>query len=205
VQTSYTFEPFGAVSTSGGTTTNTIGFTAREIDGTGLYYYRMRYYHPQLARFISEDPLQLFAGDVNFYAYVRNSPIDLVDPFGLRPLTDCEKDKLKDYIPQEDLDNADITEGKVPWYTPEDKIGITRGKKIYFRAGAYNAATRGGIALLGHELVHVGQYRAGMNWLKYLWASRRGYDNNKYEIPADAKEQEILDDMAKKQLKGCEQ
>ncbi|MGB2715989.1 MAG: RHS repeat-associated core domain-containing protein [Vicinamibacterales bacterium] len=157
VQTSYTFEPFGSVSVSGAATTNTIGFTSREIDGTGLYYYRMRYYHPQLARFISEDPLQLVAGDVNFYAYVRNTPIDLVDPLGLRPLTDCEKDKLKDYIPKEDLDNADITEGKVPWYTPEDVVGITRGKKIYFRAGAYNPARVEGIALLGHELFHVGQ------------------------------------------------
>ncbi len=34
-------------------------YTGRENDGTGLYYYRTRYYHPQMQRFISEDPIGL--------------------------------------------------------------------------------------------------------------------------------------------------
>jgi hypothetical protein len=33
--------------------------------------------------------------------------------------------------------------------------------------------------------VHVGQYRNGMNWLKYLWSVRHGYsEDSKYEEPA---------------------
>ena len=42
-----------------------------------------RYYHPGLARFISEDPIGFAGGDVNFYAYAGNSPVVFVDPFGL--------------------------------------------------------------------------------------------------------------------------
>src|SRR2546430_11563982 len=58
VQTSYTFEPFGNTSVTGSSTTNSFAYTGRELDGTGLYFYRARYYHPQLQRFISEDPIR---------------------------------------------------------------------------------------------------------------------------------------------------
>jgi len=42
-----------------------------------------RYYHPDLQRFISEDPLRFVGGDPNFYAYVGNGPINSRDPLGL--------------------------------------------------------------------------------------------------------------------------
>jgi len=42
-----------------------------------------RYYHPGLGRFVSEDPIGLAAGDVNFYAYVANNPLSFIDPLGL--------------------------------------------------------------------------------------------------------------------------
>src|SRR5262249_48328219 len=58
-------------------------FTGRENDGTGLYYYRARYYSPQLGRFISEDPLEFAGGDVNLYTYVGNRPTGATDPQGL--------------------------------------------------------------------------------------------------------------------------
>lgn len=83
VQTEYTYEPFGKSSTSGTANGNTSQFTARENDGTDLYYYRSRYYSPTLQRFLSQDPLGFGSGDTNLYAYVRNSPLNLVDPLGL--------------------------------------------------------------------------------------------------------------------------
>jgi RHS repeat-associated protein len=46
-------------------------------------YYRARYYHPDLQRFISEDPLSFAAGTANYYAYVENSPTNARDPSGL--------------------------------------------------------------------------------------------------------------------------
>jgi hypothetical protein len=45
-------------------------------------YYRARYYDPQIGRFISEDPSD-FGGGVNFYDYVGNNAVNLIDPTGL--------------------------------------------------------------------------------------------------------------------------
>jgi RHS repeat-associated protein len=82
LQTQYTYEPFGYATTSGTASANTHRYTGREDDGTGLYYYRARYYHPRLQRFIEEDPIG-FAGGINKYAYTLNNPIIRKDPHGL--------------------------------------------------------------------------------------------------------------------------
>jgi RHS repeat-associated protein len=57
VQTSYTYEPFGAATATGQNNANPYQYTARENDSTGLAYYRARYYSPTCHRFISEDPI----------------------------------------------------------------------------------------------------------------------------------------------------
>jgi RHS repeat-associated protein len=82
VQTNYTYEPFGKTTPGGAASGNKSQYTARENDGTGLYYYRNRFYSPTMQRFISEDPTG-FAGGINLYAYVENSPLNFSDPFGL--------------------------------------------------------------------------------------------------------------------------
>lgn len=83
VHTEYTYAPFGETTRTGTVATNPFQFTGRESDGTGLYYYRARYYHPILQRFMSEDPIGFAGGDVNLYAYVGDSPVNFVDPWGL--------------------------------------------------------------------------------------------------------------------------
>ena len=82
VQTQYTYDPFGGSTSSGAMSTNTYQFTGRANDGTGLYFYRARYYSPRFQRFISEDPLG-FTASRNIYAYAANNPISLGDPLGL--------------------------------------------------------------------------------------------------------------------------
>jgi len=80
----YTFDSYGKLTASTGTITNPFQYTAREFDAeTGTYEYRARYYDPSTGRFLSEDPLK-FGSGVNFYAYVGNSPINLLDPSGLQ-------------------------------------------------------------------------------------------------------------------------
>jgi RHS repeat-associated protein len=85
-QISYTYDPFGTTSSTGSASSNSSQYTGRENDGTGLYYYRARYYSPILQRFISEDPLE-FEGspDLNLYSYALNNPVNFIDPDGGSP------------------------------------------------------------------------------------------------------------------------
>ena len=89
VQTEYTYEPFGKTTTTGISSTNPFQFTSRENDGTDVYYYRARYFHPGLQRFISEDPRNFNGGDFNLFSYVRNSPTKYQDPTGEVPTINC--------------------------------------------------------------------------------------------------------------------
>jgi RHS repeat-associated protein len=78
---SLSYWAFGEPQASSGTLQSRLKYTGREDDGTGLYYYRRRYYDPAIGRFISEDPLR-FGGGENFYAYAGNDPINANDPMG---------------------------------------------------------------------------------------------------------------------------
>ncbi|MEG3928320.1 RHS repeat-associated core domain-containing protein, partial [Microcoleus sp. T3_D1] len=73
----------GVVSQSNSAAGSRYGFTGRELDAeTGLYYYRSRYYNPEIGRFIGEDSVGFGGGDANLYRYVKNSPVDSTDPLG---------------------------------------------------------------------------------------------------------------------------
>ncbi len=57
-------------------------YQGRELDQeTGLYFYRARYYSPELGRFISHDPLG-FVDGMNMYEFVRGNPGTYTDPYG---------------------------------------------------------------------------------------------------------------------------
>jgi len=84
--------PFGAVSraeafgsTAPGSATP-VGFTGQRQDTmNGLIIFPARAYDPQLGRFLQPDPFVQDPADpqtLNRYAYVRNNPINLVDPSG---------------------------------------------------------------------------------------------------------------------------
>ena len=82
LSTQYTYEPFGQATASGAASSNSSQFTGRENDGTGLQFYRSRYYSPTLQRFISEDSIGFSGGDTNLYGYVFNSPTNFTDSSG---------------------------------------------------------------------------------------------------------------------------
>jgi RHS repeat-associated protein len=76
--TTYGYSPYGS-----GADSFPAQFTGREYDTVpDVYYYRARYYSPQVGRFISEDPIGL-AGGPNLYAYTNGNPVGIVDPLGL--------------------------------------------------------------------------------------------------------------------------
>ncbi|MBL6988707.1 MAG: hypothetical protein ISR65_02980 [Bacteriovoracaceae bacterium] len=62
-------------------------YTGREYDTeSGLYFYRARYYDPNIGRFLQEDPdpgrLLNPLTVINRYVYTGNNPINFVDPTG---------------------------------------------------------------------------------------------------------------------------
>jgi len=102
---------------------NTTLYTGRELDAeTGLYYYRARYYHAHLGRFLTRDPLGYAAGDENLYGYVRAAATLFLDPAGLQLVAEhwLAGDTTRDRIPS-------IGEGKY-----RDCAG--KWKTLYVRA-----------------------------------------------------------------------
>lgn len=78
----YAYSPYGQATSLGPDGGNSLQYTGRENDGTGLYFYRARYYDPML-KWISDDPIGL-AGGINQRAYVGGNPISNTDPMGLQ-------------------------------------------------------------------------------------------------------------------------
>ena len=85
------YTPFG-VTQEQGELSGSNRYTGRQLDASGLYYYRARYFAPELKRFISEDPIGLNGGDTNLFAYVGSNPVNYRDPSGLG-----REDRVYDY------------------------------------------------------------------------------------------------------------
>ncbi|WP_226415258.1 RHS repeat-associated core domain-containing protein [Shewanella glacialimarina] len=82
--------------------TNPIRFQGQYFDDeSGLHYNRFRYYSPQQARFIHQDPIGLVGG-INHYQYAPN-PVNWVDPFGLCAKEDGDIDAIDAAIGGVDL------------------------------------------------------------------------------------------------------
>ncbi len=82
LQTQYTYEPFGMTTQTGAASTSSYKYTGREDDGSGLMYYRARYYQPRLQRFIAEDPIGFQGRNINLYEYANGNPVLFRDPIG---------------------------------------------------------------------------------------------------------------------------
>ncbi|MBY0578584.1 MAG: hypothetical protein K2P57_06015 [Burkholderiales bacterium] len=99
-----------------GTSANRLQYTGREMDSTGLYYYRARYYDPTIGRFLSEDPLG-FAAGINFYAYVNNNPINANDPSGLDPSQICPAQSCQAALAVAGANNTALARATANWGT----------------------------------------------------------------------------------------
>jgi RHS repeat-associated protein len=107
LQTSYNYSAYGKKQTTGAASSNPFAFTGREDDGNGYYYYRARYYNPDLKRFTAEDPIGFGGGDTNFYGYVNNSPATMIDSSGEEPVTSF-KPRNKFYLNKPDKQPGNV-------------------------------------------------------------------------------------------------
>ena len=64
-------------------------FSKRVDPESNLVFFGRRYYSPEVGRFLTPDPLS-FADGPNLYSYVHNSPMILVDPYGLASMDSTE-------------------------------------------------------------------------------------------------------------------
>lgn len=117
-------------------------YTGRENDGNGLYYYRARYYSPLLGRFISQDPLGFAGSGPNLYAYVFDSPTNLVDPLGLQSgtATDTLAEEVAKYIARLE---AQLAAEAVPATTPELGAGFAAEVETGVAGGPIGVAVLG--------------------------------------------------------------
>lgn len=91
----YEYDSFGRILSRSSSFPDTYAFAGRRYDAeSDLYYNRARMYDPALGRFIQEDPIR-FEGGLNLYSYVNNNPLNLRDPWGLRPCGDSWLDWLQ--------------------------------------------------------------------------------------------------------------
>ncbi|MEW6296046.1 MAG: RHS repeat-associated core domain-containing protein, partial [Candidatus Diapherotrites archaeon] len=59
-------------------------FSTKPYDeNTGLSYYGYRFYVPALGRWLTRDPIGE-EGGINLYEFVKNSPVNFIDPKGLK-------------------------------------------------------------------------------------------------------------------------
>ncbi|WP_339499280.1 RHS repeat-associated core domain-containing protein [Pseudomonas silesiensis] len=104
------YYPFGGTAWLAGrheveTSYKTIRYSGKERDISGLYYYGERYYAPWLQRWLNSDP----AGEVdglNFYRFVKNSPVIFVDQKGQRSILAW----INDFLLERNLDEGVVVQ-----------------------------------------------------------------------------------------------
>jgi len=127
----YVYDPYGRMTIydddwshtrSSSSYENVTLFTGRELDlETILYYYRARYYHAGLGRFVSRDSLG-YDGGYNLLQYASASPVSLLDPYGYKPVG-----KMKVRLRQLDHESVWDSRAYIDWKPPADWLEMPYG------------------------------------------------------------------------------
>ncbi|MEL7405639.1 MAG: RHS repeat-associated core domain-containing protein [Cyanobacteria bacterium J06558_2] len=86
---SYAYRPFGEDFYEVETVNNSFEYVGQwgvTEEANGLDFMRARYYDSHSGRFVASDPIGFQGRDSNFYRYVNNDPISLIDPEGTVPV-----------------------------------------------------------------------------------------------------------------------
>ncbi|MBJ7313520.1 RHS repeat-associated core domain-containing protein, partial [Rugamonas sp. CCM 8940] len=147
---------------------NPFQYTGRENDGTGLYYYRARYYAPALGRFISSDPIGLDGGG-NTYAYANENPLMYTDSLGLMGWADMPA------IPQSIVNiAAGFGDGVSLGITDLIREGMGTNDAVDFDSGAYMGGIAGGVAVSAIGIKYGPELSIGNDFRIAPWGNRTG-------------------------------
>ncbi|MGI6494683.1 MAG: RHS repeat-associated core domain-containing protein [Kiritimatiellia bacterium] len=175
----YTYDAFGRTIAATGSLADAFRhrFSTKYYDAEiGLYYYGYRFCAPELMRWLSRDPIGE-RGGANVYAFTANSPLERVDPLGLKWIVrregasqadaDCKCDNVEALAVKIGLDVNDYQK----WLSPADgyalpssttKLMPDRKFRIPNTVYAYWAGALGGV---GKSSVH---WDGSINYLSGL-------------------------------------
>ena len=167
--------PFGEEATNPAQDAEALKFTGHErddLDASGttrdLDYMHRRFHSPHLGRFFSPDELKRYEPLrtpqlYNRYSYVVANPVNLVDPDGLRPLRATELQFFNAFFGA-DFSTVDVKGGLLGRAVTAvaGAQGVTLGEDVFLSPDAsrgFDQGIRRSVAVVGHELTHVLQYR----------------------------------------------
>ncbi len=137
INTSYTYTPFGQV-TSSGSVNQPIKWSSEIYDDiTDLNYYNWRFYNPKYGRWNRADTI--YAKSYNLYIFSSNNPSHILDIIGKYPVVISEDD----FILHEDY-NYDNMEGKKRIY------GLTTTFNPYTDKDLYDVFYKGAEVIITH-------------------------------------------------------
>ncbi|MCU7369953.1 RHS repeat-associated core domain-containing protein [Paucibacter sp. O1-1] len=130
-----------------GQSANKFAYTGHQADPeTGLYYFKARYYDPELGRFISEDPADGQDGkpaSYHRYLYAYGNPLVYVDPDGE---TNKEALGLDDASIEQSMRNDSVVWGATKYAAKStfyEVWNFASGASSNATMRAWNCATRG--------------------------------------------------------------
>ena len=83
----YSYDSFGNQQSATGNVHNPFRFNSGNgyfDNESGLIYNIFRYYDSSSGRWISEDPIKMASGTLNWYSFCSNDPVNKIDPLGLK-------------------------------------------------------------------------------------------------------------------------
>jgi len=172
-----------------------------------LDYMHARYFSPHLGRFMSVDPITQYDAIrtpqlYNRYSYALGNPLKYLDPDGLRPLRANELQFFNAFFGA-DFSTVDLKSGLVAntITSVAGALGVTLGENIFLSprsSRAFDQGNKYAIALVGHELTHVLQYRAlGVGKFLDLYVANYSFNRSKGQPDQAAYRNIVVEEIAR--------